>query len=184
MKITPTAIPDVLVFEPTLHGDARGYFMETFRLSHFGDRGIDCNFVQDNQSKSSRGTLRGLHYQLIFPQGKLVRVLSGEVFDVAVDIREGSPTFGKWVGELLSADNNKQLWVPPGFAHGFYVTSESAELSYKCTEYYHPEDDHSLLWNDPALAIDWPLVSDSALLSDKDKNAKPLSAAPLFQGLT
>jgi dTDP-4-dehydrorhamnose 3,5-epimerase len=183
MKITPTAIPDVLVFEPTLHGDERGYFMETFRLSHFGDRGIICNFVQDNQSKSSLGTLRGLHYQLNFPQGKLVRVLSGEVFDVAVDIRKGSATFGKWVGELLSAANNKQLWVPPGFAHGFYVTSDSAELSYKCTEYYHPEDDHSLLWNDPALAIDWPLVSESPLLSDKDKNAKPLSAAALFQGL-
>ena len=183
MKITPTAIPYVLVFQPTLHGDERGYFMETFRLSHFSERGIDCNFVQDNQSKSSVGTLRGLHYQLNFPQGKLVRVLSGEVFDVAVDIREGSPTFGKWVGELLSAENNKQLWVPPGFAHGFYVTSPSAELSYKCTEYYHPEDDHSLLWNDPALAIDWPLLSETPLLSDKDKNAKPLSAAALFKSL-
>jgi dTDP-4-dehydrorhamnose 3,5-epimerase len=181
MKITKTAIPDVLVFEPTVHGDSRGYFMETFRLNDFKDAGDSLNFVQDNQSKSSQGTLRGLHYQLNFPQGKLVRVLSGEVFDVAVDIRKNSPTFGQWVGEILSAENHKQLWVPPGFAHGFYVTSESAELSYKCTEYYHPEDDHSLLWNDSSIAIEWPLVSDSPLLSDKDKNAKTLQAAALFE---
>jgi dTDP-4-dehydrorhamnose 3,5-epimerase len=155
--------------------------METFRLNDFKDAGDSLNFVQDNQSKSSQGTLRGLHYQLNFPQGKLVRVLSGEVFDVAVDIRKNSPTFGQWVGEILSAENHKQLWVPPGFAHGFYVTSESAELSYKCTEYYHPEDDHSLLWNDSSIAIEWPLVSDSPLLSDKDKNAKTLQAAALFE---
>lgn len=183
MKITKTAIPEVLVFQPTVHGDSRGYFMETFRLNDFNDAGDSLNFVQDNQSKSSQGTLRGLHYQLNFPQGKLVRVLSGEVFDVAVDIRKNSPTFGQWVGELLSADNRKQLWVPPGFAHGFYVTSESAELSYKCTEYYHPEDDHSLLWNDSSIAIDWPLVSESPLLSDKDKNAKTLQEAALFENL-
>jgi dTDP-4-dehydrorhamnose 3,5-epimerase len=181
MKITKTAIPDVLIFEPTVHGDSRGYFMETFRLNDFSDAGDSLNFVQDNQSKSSQGTLRGLHYQLNFPQGKLVRVLSGEVFDVAVDIRKNSPTFGQWVGELLSAENHKQLWVPPGFAHGFYVTSESAELSYKCTEYYHPEDDHSLLWNDSSIAIEWPLVSNSPLLSDKDKNAKTLQEAALFE---
>tara|TARA_B110000879_G_scaffold45672_1_gene64414 strand:+ start:675 stop:1226 length:552 start_codon:yes stop_codon:yes gene_type:complete len=172
MKITKTAIPDVLIFEPTVHGDSRGYFMETFRLNDFSDAGDSLNFVQDNQSKSSQGTLRGLHYQLNFPQGKLVRVLSGEVFDVAVDIRKNSPTFGQWVAELLSAENHKQLWVPPGFAHGFYVTSESAELSYKCTEYYHPEDDHSLLWNDSSIAIEWPLVSNSPLLSDKTKTLK------------
>jgi dTDP-4-dehydrorhamnose 3,5-epimerase len=183
MKITKTAIPEVLVFEPTVHGDSRGYFMETFRLNDFNDAGDSLNFVQDNQSKSSQGTLRGLHYQLNFPQGKLVRVLSGEVFDVAVDIRKNSPTFGQWVGELLSAENHKQLWVPPGFAHGFYVTSESAELSYKCTEYYHPEDDHSLLWNDSSIEIEWPLVSDSPLLSDKDKNAKTLQEAALFENL-
>lgn len=181
MKILKTAIPEVLVFEPTLHGDSRGYFMETFRLSNFESAGKQINFVQDNQSKSSQGTLRGLHYQLNFPQGKLVRVLSGEVFDVAVDIRKNSPTFGQWIGELLSAENHKQLWVPAGFAHGFYVTSESAELSYKCTEYYHPEDDHSLLWNDKSLKIDWPLVSESPLLSEKDKNAKPLNEAALFE---
>jgi dTDP-4-dehydrorhamnose 3,5-epimerase len=183
MKITKTAIPEVLVFEPTVHGDSRGYFMETFRLNDFNDAGDSLNFVQDNQSKSSQGTLRGLHYQLNFPQGKLVRVLSGEVFDVAVDIRKNSPTFGQWVGELLSGENHKQLWVPPGFAHGFYVTSESAELSYKCTDYYHPEDDHSLLWNDPSIAIEWPLVSDFPLLSDKDKNAKILQEAALFENL-
>lgn len=183
MKITKTAIPDVLLFEPTIHGDSRGYFMETFRLSHFDSACKTFSFVQDNQSKSSQGTLRGLHYQLNFPQGKLVRVLSGEVFDVAVDIRKNSPTFGKWVGELLSAENHKQLWVPPGFAHGFYVTSETAELSYKCTEYYHPEDDHSLLWNDESLNIDWPLVSTSPLLSEKDKNAKTLAEAALFEAV-
>ena len=183
MRITKTSIPEVLVFEPTVHGDSRGYFMETFRLADFADAGDALNFVQDNQSKSSQGTLRGLHYQLNFPQGKLVRVLSGEVFDVAVDIRKNSPTFGQWVGELLSAENHKQLWVPPGFAHGFYVTSESAELSYKCTEYYHPEDDHSLLWNDSSIAIEWPLVSDSPLLSNKDQNAKTLQQAALFENL-
>ncbi|MFT6296468.1 MAG: dTDP-4-dehydrorhamnose 3,5-epimerase [Glaciecola sp.] len=183
MKIAKTAIPEVLVFEPTVHGDSRGYFMETFRLDHFVDAGDALNFVQDNQSKSSQGTLRGLHYQLNFPQGKLVRVLAGEVFDVAVDIRKNSSTFGQWVGELLSAENNKQLWVPPGFAHGFYVTSDSAELSYKCTEYYHPEDDHSLLWNDSSIAIEWPLVSDSPLLSDKDNNAKTLQQAAIFENL-
>jgi len=180
MKITATAIPDVLVFEPQVHGDERGYFLETFRESHFKEQGIDLSFVQDNQSKSSQGILRGLHYQLKFPQGKLVRVLSGEIFDVAVDIRRSSPTFGKWVGEILSADNKKQLWVPPGFAHGFYVTSESAEISYKCTEYYHPEDDHSLLWNDSAIDIDWPLVSAEPLLSEKDRNAASLTDAALF----
>ena len=183
MKITKTSIPEVLVFEPTVHGDSRGYFMETFRLADFAEAGDALNFMQDNQSKSSQGTLRGLHYQLNFPQGKLVRVLSGEVFDVAVDIRENSPTFGQWVGELLSAANHKQLWVPPGFAHGFYVTSEFAELSYKCTQYYHPEDDHSLLWNDPVIAIQWPLISGSPLLSDKDQNAKTLQQAAIFENL-
>jgi len=180
MQITPTAIADVLVFAPQVHGDERGYFLETFRESHFKERGIDLSFVQDNQSKSGQGILRGLHYQLKFPQGKLVRVLSGEIFDVAVDIRKSSPTFGQWVGETLSADNKKQLWVPPGFAHGFYVTSESAEISYKCTEYYHPEDDYSLLWNDPALAIEWPLVSAEPQLSEKDSKASPLAEAALF----
>ncbi len=180
MQINALTIPDVLLFEPAVFGDDRGYFLETFRESHFSERGLQYAFVQDNQSKSGQGILRGLHYQLKFPQGKLVRVLSGEIFDVAVDIRKSSPTFGQWVGEILSAENKKQLWVPPGFAHGFYVTSESAEIAYKCTEYYHPEDDHSLLWNDAELAIDWPLVSPEPQLSDKDRNAKTLATAALF----
>lgn len=154
--------------------------METFRQSHFQDRGLNLEFVQDNQSRSVQGTLRGLHYQLNFPQGKLARILSGEVFDVAVDLRQGSPTFGQWVGEVLSADNRKQLWIPPGFAHGFYVLSETAELAYKCTEYYHPEDDHSLLWNDPEIGINWPLISDVPLLSARDRDASTLANAALF----
>ena len=181
MRIITSSIPDVLLLESTVHGDDRGYFMETWRNSVFEEQGLDINFVQDNQSKSSRGTLRGLHYQLEFPQGKLVRVVSGEVFDVVVDLRKDSPSFGKWVGAMLSAENKKQLWVPPGFAHGFYVSSESAELLYKCTEYYHPEDEYSLLWSDETLAINWPLLDSTPLLSDKDWHAKPLTEAPVYQ---
>lgn len=180
MKITETSISDVLLLEPILHGDERGYFMETFRLDYFSDRDMGLSFVQDNQSGSVKGTLRGLHYQHQFPQGKLVRVITGEVFDVAVDLREGSATFGQWVGEILSSENYKQLWVPPGFAHGFYVLSESAELCYKCTDYYHPEDDHSLIWNDPDIAINWPLISPAPVLSHKDLAAKRLGEIPLF----
>jgi len=181
MKVNPTAIEDVLVFEPTVYGDDRGYFMETWRQSSFDDIDVGYKFVQDNQSKSVQGTLRGLHYQLNFPQGKLLRVLSGEIFDAVVDMRQSSSTFGKSVGVLLSADNKKQLWVPPGFGHGFYVVSDTAEIVYKCTEYYHPEDDHSLLWNDPVLEIDWPLVTPEPLLSEKDREAVPLDKAPLFK---
>jgi dTDP-4-dehydrorhamnose 3,5-epimerase len=181
MKVNPTAIEDVLVFEPTVYGDDRGYFMETWRQSSFDDIDVGYKFVQDNQSKSVQGTLRGLHYQLNFPQGKLLRVLSGEIFDAVVDMRKSSSTFGKSIGVLLSADNKKQLWVPPGFAHGFYVVSDSAEIVYKCTEYYHPEDDHSLLWNDPVLEIDWPLVTPEPLLSEKDREAVSLDKAPLFK---
>jgi dTDP-4-dehydrorhamnose 3,5-epimerase len=180
MKIIETAIPDVFLLEPTVHGDARGYFMETFREAWFRDHGIDARFVQDNQSSSLQGTLRGLHYQLRQPQGKLVRVVSGEVFDVAIDMRKDSATFGKWVGDFLSAENKRQLWVPPGFAHGFYVVSESAELYYKCTDYYHPEDDHCLLWSDESVGIDWPLVNDSPLLSEKDRNGKTLAEAAIY----
>ena len=180
MNIIQTSIPDVLVIEPVVHGDSRGYFMETWRQSQFEELSQAYDFVQDNQSKSVQGTLRGLHYQLEFPQGKLARVVSGEVFDVAVDIRQGSDSFGKWVGEILSESNKKQMWIPPGFAHGFYVMSESAEMVYKCTEYFHPEDDHSLLWNDPAIGIDWPLLNASPLLSEKDKNAGPLAQVALF----
>ena len=180
MKIIETAIPDVLLLEPTVHGDARGYFMETFREAWFKENGIDPRFVQDNQSRSVQGTLRGLHYQLKQPQGKLVRVVSGEVFDVAVDMRKDSATFGQWAGDILSAENKRQLWVPPGFAHGFYVVSEFAELSYKCTDYYCPEHEHSLLWNDPEVGIQWPLLGDAPLLSAKDSGGLALTEAPCY----
>ena len=180
MKIIESAISDVLILEPAVHGDERGYFMETFRESLFSDRGINARFIQENQSKSVQGTLRGLHYQLQYPQGKLVRIVSGEVFDVAVDMRKSSKTFAQSVGVILSAENKKQLWVPPGFAHGFYVLSESAELFYKCTDYYHPEDDYSLQWNDPALQIEWPLLAAEPLLSEKDRNAKTFAEAPVY----
>ena len=181
MNVTPTAIADVLIIEPQVHGDHRGYFMETWRKSEMESLGIFEEFVQDNQSKSLQNTLRGLHYQLKHPQGKLVRVLAGQIFDVVVDLRKSSKSFGHWVGEILSAENHKQLWVPAGFAHGFYVLSDSAEIAYKCTEYYDAEDDRSLLWNDPDLAIDWPLLNDQPLLSDKDRTASPLSTIALYQ---
>ena len=180
MKISPTKIPEVLLFEPDVYEDERGYFMETFRASDFSGLELNLEFVQDNQSKSKIGTLRGLHYQLRFPQGKLVRVTSGQVFDVAVDIRKNSPTFGKLVGETLSSENKNQLWIPPGFAHGFLVLSKSAELFYKCTEYYHAEDDFSLLWNDPDLAINWPVQNLEPILSKKDRMANGLSKAPVY----
>ncbi len=180
MQISRAPIPDILIFEPKVHGDNRGYFMETWRQSWFDEKGIDLKFVQDNQSKSARGTLRGLHYQLQHPQGKLARVVAGEVFDVAVDLRRGSASFGQWYGIILSGDNKKQLWIPPGFAHGFYVMSETAELLYKCTDSYHPEDEHSLLWNDKNIGIDWPLLNAEPLLSDKDRNGKSLLEAPTY----
>lgn len=180
MKITDTAVPGVLVFQPTMHADDRGFFMETFRSSHFATRGLEFDFVQDNQSHSIKGTLRGLHFQRERPQGKLVRVLSGEVFDVAVDIRKGSSTFGKWVGEYLSSDNNRQLWVPPGFAHGFYVISPVADLVYKCTDYYQKDDEISVSWNDPALGIEWPLNGQVPLLSERDSNAPLLHEVTKF----
>jgi dTDP-4-dehydrorhamnose 3,5-epimerase len=185
MKITPTAIPEVLLFEPAVFGDHRGFFMETFRQSFFDDTLPGVHFVQDNHSKSRQGILRGLHYQLTQPQGKLVRVVQGEIYDVAVDLRAGSSTFGKSVGVVLSADNKHQLWVPPGFAHGFYVISDTAEMVYKCSDYYLPSDEHSLLWNDPALAIAWPLVAAAGapVLSDKDRDAKRLRDAPVYNNL-
>lgn len=181
MKATATSIPDVLMIEPKIHGDHRGYFLETWRESVFADFGITDKFVQDNQSKSGQGTLRGLHYQLYKPQGKLLRVISGEIFDVAVDLRRSSPTFGKWAGETLSCKNHRQLWIPPGFAHGFYVLSDSAEVVYKCTEYYAPADERCLLWNDPDLAITWPLLVTAPILSDKDSRAARLSDAVCYQ---
>ncbi len=180
MKQLATKIPDVFIFQPTVHEDDRGYFMESFRLSQFFKIGCDINFVQDNQSKSKRGTLRGLHYQVDHPQGKLVRVLAGEIFDVAVDLRRSSPTFGNWVGEKLSSANKKQLWVPAGFAHGFYVMSDEAEVFYKCTEYYMPEHDRAILWNDPKLGIKWPLLSPHPLISEKDSEANLFSNADVY----
>lgn len=181
MKFTPTKIPDVLLIEPKLFGDHRGFFMETWQAQVFAKAGIDMPFVQDNHSRSSHGILRGLHYQLKQPQGKLVRVISGEVFDVAVDIRKDSPTFGQWVGEHLSAENRRMLWVPPGFAHGFYVISDSAEFLYKCTEFYAPEHERSILWNDPTISISWPLVNGIApVLSAKDAAASLLQNAETY----
>ena len=181
MKITSTAIPEVLLLEPVVHRDDRGYFMETFRKSFFDDFGLHMDFVQDNQSMSKKGTLRGLHYQLEHPQGKLARALSGQIFDVAVDLRRASPSFGHWVGEVLSAENRKQLWIPPGFAHGFLVLSDTAELSYKCTDYFYPEDDHSLLWRDPEVHIKWPEIDGKITLSEKDRSGKMLPEAPVFE---
>ncbi len=179
MKIIETSIPDVKLLEPTVFGDERGFFMETFRDDWFKENCADVNFVQDNHSKSKQGILRGLHYQLSHTQGKLVRVVSGEVFDVAVDIRKQSPTYGQWVGYLLNATNKRQLWVPAGFAHGFYVTSESAEFVYKCTDYYHPESEVSINYNDPMLNIEWPLVNGTLpSLSAKDEQGFAFTDAP------
>ncbi|GAB3003533.1 dTDP-4-dehydrorhamnose 3,5-epimerase [Psychrosphaera aestuarii] len=181
MNIIETTIPDVKILEPKVFGDERGFFLETFRTDWFKANIADVDFVQDNHSKSAQGILRGLHYQTEQTQGKLVRVVSGEVYDVAVDMRAGSATYGQSFGTLLSAENKRQLWVPAGFAHGFYVTSESAEFVYKCTDYYAPQFEQSVLWNDPQLEIDWPLVNGQApLLSDKDKNGLPFSEAPSF----
>ena len=169
MKFTPTEIPSVVLVEPTVFGDERGFFIESWERRKFAAAGIDADFVQDNHSRSVRGTLRGLHYQIEQPQGKLVRVTSGEVYDVAVDVRRASPTFGRWVGAVLSADNRRQLWIPPGFAHGFYVTSDAAEFQYKCTDFYAPAHERTIRWDDPDLAIDWPVPAGARpLLSPKD----------------
>jgi dTDP-4-dehydrorhamnose 3,5-epimerase len=165
-----TEIADLWVIEPTVFGDGRGYFMETYHQAEFQKAGLNQVFVQDNQSKSKQGVLRGLHYQKYYPQGKLVRVTSGAVFDVAVDLRQGSPTAKSWFGLVLSAENKKQFYIPPGFAHGFLVLSEEAEFVYKCTDFYHPEDEAGLIWNDPAIGIQWPLESvGEVLLSEKDQ---------------
>ncbi len=169
MKATSLAIPDVMLIEPKVFGDDRGFFFESFNQNQFEAAvGKQVTFVQDNHSRSAKNVLRGLHYQIKQPQGKLVRVTAGEVFDVAVDIRKSSPTFGKWVGEILSADNKKQLWVPEGFAHGFVVLSDTAEFLYKTTNYYEPEFERCIAWNDPNLGIDWG-IKDEPLISDKDK---------------
>ena len=176
----PTPIPDVLILEPKVFGDARGFFFESFNARDFAQAtGLSVEFVQDNHSKSAQGVLRGLHYQIQHAQGKLVRVVEGEVFDVAVDLRRSSPTFGRWVGERLSASNHRQLWVPPGFAHGFVVLSESAQFLYKTTDYWYPEHERSLLWNDPAIGIDWP-IDTQPLLAAKDAAASLLRDAEVF----
>ncbi|MDP5131541.1 MAG: dTDP-4-dehydrorhamnose 3,5-epimerase [Paraglaciecola sp.] len=182
MHIIDTAIADVKILTPKTFGDDRGFFMETFRDDWFKQHVANVSFVQDNHSKSAQGILRGLHYQLKQPQGKLVRVVSGEVYDVAVDMRQSSPTFGQWVGVLLSAENKQQLWVPAGFAHGFYVTSDSAEFVYKCTDYYAPEHERSLLWSDSELAISWPILPGTTpSLSVKDQQGLPLAQASRFE---
>lgn len=179
MQIIDTAIADVKLLEPQVFGDARGFFMETFRDAWFSEHVCPRTFVQENHSKSACGVLRGLHYQSEQPQGKLVRVVCGAVFDVAVDMRKSSPTFGKWVGEILSAENKRQLWVPEGFAHGFYVMSDSAEFVYKCTDYYAPQAEHCLLWNDAQVGIEWPFAGEPSL-SPKDMAGKTLAQAWVF----
>lgn len=180
IQVTPTALPEVKIIEPKVFGDARGFFFESFNAREFAeqvDAGVE--FIQDNHSRSAKGVLRGLHYQIQHAQGKLVRVVEGEVFDVAVDIRKSSPNFGKWVGVVLSADNHRQLWVPPGFAHGFVVLSDAAQFLYKTTDYWFPEFERSIAWNDPAIGIDW-LIDDEPLLAAKDAAGKLLAEAEVY----
>ena len=182
MKTVATQLPDVMLIEPRVFGDARGFFMESWNRKTFAGLGLglDLDFVQDNHSRSARGVLRGLHYQLHQPQGKLVRVTQGAVYDVAVDLRRSSPNFGQWTGHELSAENHHMLWVPPGFAHGFLVLSESADFLYKTTEYYAPEHERCVLWNDPAIGIEWPLDGGEPLLSAKDKVGSLLKDAEVY----
>jgi dTDP-4-dehydrorhamnose 3,5-epimerase len=181
VKVQETPLKDCFIIEPTVFGDSRGFFMESFNQKKFNElTGTNYNFVQDNHSRSSKGVLRGLHYQIQNPQGKLVRVSQGEVFDVAVDLRKSSPTFGKWFGTILSGENRRMFWVPPGFGHGFVVLSESADFLYKTTDYYAPEFERSLLWNDPSLNIDWQFKGDP-MLSEKDKKGLPLEQAEVFK---
>lgn len=180
MNYQSLSIPDVVLLTPKIFGDERGFFLETFRQSEFQEHCGNYTFVQDNHSKSANGILRGLHYQLNQPQGKLVRVTRGEVFDVAVDMRKSSPTFGQWVGALLSEDNKQMLWVPPGFAHAFYTISDEAEFQYKCTDYYAPGDEYSIRWDDPDLVIEWPLKGEAPKVSEKDGNGLLFKDAPSF----
>ena len=183
MKVTQTALPEVLIIEPKVFGDQRGFFFESFNQKAFNDAtGLNTKFVQDNHSRSTKGVLRGLHYQIHQPQGKLVRVVRGAVFDVAVDIRKSSVNFGRWVGVELSEENNRQLWVPAGFAHGFLVTSDSAEFLYKTTDYYAPEFERCIAWNDPAIGVEWPLAGNAPQLSAKDRAGALLVDAQVFGG--
>lgn len=180
MNVIETAIPDVVIIEPRVFGDERGFFLESFNAHAFRDAtGLDVSFVQDNHSHSEKNVLRGLHYQIQQPQGKLVRVVSGSVFDVAVDIRKSSPTFGRWTGTELTEDNHRQLWIPPGFAHGFVALSDSADFLYKTTDYYAPEHERCILWNDSTIGIEWPIDGDPQL-SAKDQQGSPLAEAELF----
>ena len=180
IHVIETALPDVKIIEPKVFGDARGFFYESFNAREFTrETGVDAEFVQDNHSRSAKGVLRGLHYQVQHAQGKLVRVVEGEVFDVAVDIRKSSPNFGKWVGVTLSVENHRQLWVPPGFAHGFVVLSESAQFLYKTTDYWFPEHERSIVWNDPQIGIEWP-IDFEPVLAAKDAAGKRLAEAELF----
>ncbi|NES68793.1 dTDP-4-dehydrorhamnose 3,5-epimerase [Okeania sp. SIO2B3] len=181
MNVIQTEIPEVLLIEPKVFGDERGFFMESFNQRNFSEKtGVNLEFVQDNHSRSSKGVLRGLHYQIQQAQGKLLRAVVGEIFDVAVDIRKNSPNFGKWVGYLLNAENKRQLWVPPGFAHGFLVVSETADVLYKTTDYYAPEYERSIIWNDPEIGIIWPLEGIEVKLSKKDEAGTTLKDADLF----
>jgi dTDP-4-dehydrorhamnose 3,5-epimerase len=184
MKVSETSLPGVLLVEPVVHGDERGFFLETYHRQRYGAAGIDLEFVQDNHSRSRRGTLRGLHAQVEREQGKLLRCVEGEIFDVAVDARRGSPRFGQWVGEVLSAANFRQLWIPPGFLHGFCVLSETAQVEYKCTDLYVPSDEISVAWDDPEIGIDWPI--EDPLLSERDRAAGTLAEMrerlPLYDG--
>jgi dTDP-4-dehydrorhamnose 3,5-epimerase len=180
MQLVPTSVPDVIIVEPRVFGDARGFFMESWNRQAFARAGLDVDFVQDNHSRSRRGVLRGLHYQIVAPQGKLVRVTAGAVYDVAVDLRRSSPTFGRAVGLELSEANRRMLWIPPGFAHGFLVLSESADFLYKTTDYYRPEHERALKWNDPALGIDWPLEGIEPVVSAKDAAGIPLRDAEVY----
>lgn len=175
MKIVETGIPDLLILEPKVFGDDRGFFLESWNAAVFGELGLDLTFVQDNHSRSARGVLRGMHYQQPNPQGKLVRVVSGRVWDVAVDLRKASPTFGQWAGVELSAANKRLFWVPPGFAHGFVSLEDGTDFLYKCTALYDPANEHSLAWDDPAVGIEWPLEGIEPQLSAKDKSGKPLA---------
>ncbi|MBP3489126.1 MAG: dTDP-4-dehydrorhamnose 3,5-epimerase [Roseburia sp.] len=189
IKVTENCngIEGLKVIEPAVFGDERGYFMETYNYNDFAEAGIDCQFVQDNQSASKKGVLRGLHFQINYPQDKLVRVVNGEVFDVAVDLREGSKTFGKWYGVLLSAENKKQFFVPKNFAHGFIVLSDYAEFCYKVTDFYHPNDEGGILWNDPEVGVEWPMpegmTAEDLILSDKDRVQKSFAEYKMAHGI-
>jgi dTDP-4-dehydrorhamnose 3,5-epimerase len=182
MEILQTAIPDVLRIQPKVYQDERGFFMEAYQKNKYLEAGIKNEFVQDNHSSSKQGTLRGLHYQITHTQGKLVRAVIGKIFDVAVDLRKSSPSFGKWVGAYLSAENKEQFWIPPGFAHGFFVLSEQADVIYKATDYFDPEGERCILWNDPNLAIDWPIPQDiTPLVSEKDAGGSSFIDAEVFK---